>query len=101
MGLNIPITNSLFQTLLQTKVPSDKYGRVFSIYVAFSWLISPLGKICVGIFGEIIPIQLMFFTCAFLGFGLLAFFYLIMHLTQKHKDITIVLTEKPIELKED
>ncbi|TFG19597.1 MAG: MFS transporter, partial [Promethearchaeota archaeon] len=100
MGLNIPITNSLFQTLLQTKVPNDKYGRVFSIYVSLSWLISPLGKISVGIFGEIIPIQVMFFTCSFLGFGLLTFFYLIMHLTQKQKNITIVVNEDPLEIKE-
>jgi len=101
MGINIPITNSLFQTLLQTKVPSDKYGRVFSIYVALSWLISPLGKISVGVLGEIIPIQVMFFVCAFLGLGLLAFCYFIMHLTQKRIDITIVLTEKPLDIVEE
>ena len=99
IGINIPITNALFQTLLQSKVPSDKYGRVFSIYVALSWLISPLGKISVGILGEIIPIQLMYFSCAFLGLGLLAFFYyIIMHLMKKQQKIALILTEKPLEI---
>lgn len=101
MGISIPIANSLFQTMLQTQVPQEKFGRVFSIYVTLSWLITPLGKIGVGIFGEIISIQVMFLSCAILGLGLLTLFYYIIHLEQKQKNVTILLTEKPIEIKKD
>ena len=96
MGFNLPITNSLFQTLLQTKVPRDKFGRVFSIYVAFSWLITPLGKLSVGFIGEIISIENVFLYCSFFGISLLSIIYYVLHLKRNKKDLTIILTESSI-----
>ena len=98
MGINIPITNSLFQTMLQTKVPSDKFGRVFSIYVALSWLITPLGKLTVGFLGEMISIENLFLSCSFLGIGLLITIYYILHLKRNEKELTIILTETSINI---
>ncbi len=96
MGFNIPITNSLFQTLLQTRVPHEKFGRVFSIYVAFSWLMSPLGKLTVGFIGEVISIEHIFLFCSFIGIGLLTTIYYALRLKQKKEDLAIILTESSI-----
>ncbi|MHA1297798.1 MAG: hypothetical protein ACTSPH_14495 [Promethearchaeota archaeon] len=67
MGLNIPITNALFQTILQSKVPRDKLGRIFSLYIGLSWLISPIGKIISGVLADIIGIAMLFFIFSVLG----------------------------------
>jgi MFS transporter, DHA3 family, macrolide efflux protein len=98
MGFNIPITNSLFQTLLQATVPRDKFGRVFSIYIALSWLISPLGKLTVGFIGEVVSIENIFLSSSFFGFGLLITIYYILHLKRNKNDLMIILTETSLNI---
>ncbi len=99
MGFNLPITNALFQTILQTKVPREKIGRVFSIYVALSWLISPIGKILTGVLAEIITITSLFLFCSIIGFLITIFFYyLTKQATVNKKDhLAIVLTQNSLE----
>jgi DHA3 family macrolide efflux protein-like MFS transporter len=43
-----PIVNTLFQSLLQLKIPPEKMGRVFSIVITFASLMTPLGMIIAG-----------------------------------------------------
>ncbi|GAG83034.1 unnamed protein product, partial [marine sediment metagenome] len=48
IGLNLPIVNSLYQTILQTVVPLDKIGRVTSIDSSLSWMLSPIATLLSG-----------------------------------------------------
>ena len=98
IGFNLPITNSLFQTILQTKVPREKIGRVFSIYVALSWLISPIGKILTGILAEMITITSLFLICSITGFFMTFAFFCItkMHVIRKDQ-LSIVLTQPSLK----
>ncbi|MHA1375746.1 MAG: MFS transporter [Promethearchaeota archaeon] len=99
IGFNLPITNSLFQTILQTKVPREKIGRVFSIYVALSWLISPIGKILTGILAEMITITSLFLICSIIGFFVtFTFFYITrMHMIKKEDQLAVVLTQPSLK----
>ncbi len=67
LGFNLPIINSLYQTFLQTSVPSDKLGRVTSIDNALSSAISPIGSLAAGPLALILGIPTLFFYCGFLG----------------------------------
>ncbi len=67
LGFNLPIINSLYQTFLQTTVPSDKLGRVSSIDQALSSAISPIGSLAAGPLALILGIPTLFFYCGFLG----------------------------------
>ncbi len=67
LGFNLPIINSLYQTFLQTTVPSDKLGRVSSIDQALSSVISPIGSLAAGPLAVILGIPSLFFYCGFLG----------------------------------
>ena len=67
LGFNLPIINSLYQTFLQTTVPSDKLGRVSSIDHALSSAISPIGALAAGPLALILGIPSLFFYCGFLG----------------------------------
>jgi len=99
IGFNLPITNSLFQTILQTKVPREKIGRVFSIYVALSWLVSPIGKILTGILAEIITITSLFLICSIIGFFMtFTFFYITrLHVIKKEDQFAVVLTQPSLK----
>ncbi|MFX1567405.1 MAG: MFS transporter [Promethearchaeota archaeon] len=67
LGFNLPIINSLYQTFLQTTVPSDKLGRVTSIDHALSSAISPIGALAAGPLALLLGIPSLFFYCGFLG----------------------------------
>ncbi len=64
VGLVVPFINILYSTILQTKVPQDKLGRVISIDTTLSMIISPLGSVIAGPIAELIGIQLLFLICA-------------------------------------
>ena len=67
LGFNLPIINALYQTFLQTTVPSDKLGRVTSIDHALSSAISPIGSLAAGPLALLLGIPTLFFYSAFLG----------------------------------
>jgi hypothetical protein len=62
-GFIMVIYNSLFYTLMQLRVPSDKLGRVSSIDSTLSTIIIPLGSILSGPLTIIIGIGPLFFIC--------------------------------------
>lgn len=68
LGFNLPIINALYQTFLQTTVPTDKIGRVASIDQTLSMAISPIATIIAGPIAELIGIPLLFFSCGLIGF---------------------------------
>ncbi len=56
----IPIANTMFLTILQTKVPPEAQGRVFSIVVAIASAVTPIGMIISGVLAGIFGMILFF-----------------------------------------
>ncbi len=67
MGLTLPIINSLYQTFIQTVVPTDKMGRITSIDSSLSMSISPIGTLISGPLAEMFGVGNLFLYCAILG----------------------------------
>ena len=66
-GLMVPILNTIYLTIMQTKVPADKMGRISSIDFAISMAISPIGTIISGPFAELFGVANLFLYCAIIG----------------------------------
>jgi DHA3 family macrolide efflux protein-like MFS transporter len=56
----IPIANTMFLTILQTSVPAETQGRVFSIVASIAAAVTPLGMLISGPIAEIFGIRLLF-----------------------------------------
>lgn len=67
IGFVNPIINSLAMTVFQTITPKDKIGRVMSIILTLSMVISPLGAILSGPLSLIFGLSGLYFICAILG----------------------------------
>ncbi|MHA1413096.1 MAG: MFS transporter [Promethearchaeota archaeon] len=67
MGLNIPVINTIYQTIIQTTIPMEKLGRVSSIDSTLSMLISPVGSVLVGPLTLLLGVNNLFLVSAFLG----------------------------------
>ncbi len=59
----IPIANTMFLTILQTKVQPEAQGKVFSLAIVISSAVTPIGMIIAGPLAEIIGIVLFFIIC--------------------------------------
>ncbi|MFW9988750.1 MAG: MFS transporter [Candidatus Odinarchaeota archaeon] len=64
----IPIANTMFLTILQTKIPPESQGKVFSIVISIAAAITPLGMIISGPLAELFGIRLLFIIVLFLQF---------------------------------
>ncbi len=62
----IPIANTMFLTILQTKVPPETQGRVFSIVTSIAAAITPLGMIISGPLAVFFGIRLLFIIVLYL-----------------------------------
>ena len=67
MGINLPIINTIFQTIEQTIVPPDKIGRVMSIDSTLSMMIMPIGVILTGFLSIPLGVTNLFLYSAILG----------------------------------
>jgi DHA3 family macrolide efflux protein-like MFS transporter len=67
MGINLPIINTIFQTIEQTSVPPDKIGRVMSIDQTLSMMIMPIGALLTGLLGEFLGVTNLFLYCGIFG----------------------------------
>ncbi|MHA2473621.1 MAG: MFS transporter [Promethearchaeota archaeon] len=56
----IPIANTMFLTILQTSVPAETQGRVFSIVASIAAAVTPLGMLISGPLAEAFGIRLLF-----------------------------------------
>ena len=63
----MPILNTIYLTLMQTRVPADKLGRVSSMDWAISLAISPLGALSAGFLSEILGFRNLILYCAIAG----------------------------------
>ncbi|MHA2398390.1 MAG: MFS transporter [Promethearchaeota archaeon] len=66
-GLIVPIINTIYLTIMQLKVPSDKMGRISSIDWAISSAISPIGAIIVGPLAELFGVPNLFLYFSITG----------------------------------
>jgi DHA3 family macrolide efflux protein-like MFS transporter len=64
----IPIANTMFLTILQTNVPNETQGRVFSIVASIAAAVTPLGMIISGPLAEVYGIVLLFVITLYLQF---------------------------------
>ena len=69
----IPIINTFYLTYLQTAVPKDMQGRVFSLDSLFSSIATPLGMILCVPLADIVGIGNLFTICAVIGIVLILF----------------------------
>jgi len=67
MGITLPIIMSLYQTIMQTIVPSDKYGRITSIDTSLSMAFIPIATLISGPLAEILGASNLYFICALLA----------------------------------
>ncbi|MFX0004808.1 MAG: MFS transporter [Candidatus Hodarchaeota archaeon] len=64
----IPIANTMFLTILQTKVPAETQGRVFSIVISIAAAVTPLGMLISGPIADLVGIYLLFIFALYLQF---------------------------------
>ena len=64
----IPIANTMFLTILQTKTPPETQGRVFSIVISIAAAITPLGMLISGPLAMLFGIRLLFIIVLYLQF---------------------------------
>jgi DHA3 family macrolide efflux protein-like MFS transporter len=75
MGFVLPIVNTIFQTIMQTIIPHEKYGRVSSIDSMLSMAMTPIGAIIVGPLAEFMGITNLFMVSGILGGSITLFMY--------------------------
>lgn len=64
----IPIANTMFLTMLQTRVPPEAQGRVFSFIASIAAAVTPLGMLISGPLAEVLGIILLFIISLYLQF---------------------------------
>jgi DHA3 family macrolide efflux protein-like MFS transporter len=86
LGLPLPIINSIYQSILQVKVPKDKMGRVLSIDQGISMMFSPLGSIIAGPLAVFMGTQNLFLFCGITMIFLTVLVYFLSNLTHLNYD---------------
>jgi DHA3 family macrolide efflux protein-like MFS transporter len=57
IGVSVPITNTPFMTILQTKADDEYMGRVFSVLTMLSSIAMPLAMLIFGPLGDVVAID--------------------------------------------
>jgi len=91
----IPIANTMFLTIFQTRIPSESQGRVFSFIASTAAAVTPLGMLISGPLAEAFGIVILFVFSLYLQFAVLVltwFFTSIKSVIEKEK--IVVIAEK-------
>jgi DHA3 family macrolide efflux protein-like MFS transporter len=67
IGFVLPIINTIGMTIFQTAVPKDSIGRVMSIILTTSMVISPLGAVISGPLSIFFGLTNLYLYCAIIG----------------------------------
>ena len=67
MGITLPLIMALYQTIMQTIVPPEKYGRITSIDTSFSMAFMPIATLLSGPLAEILGASNLYVICALLA----------------------------------
>lgn len=75
-GISLSIFNASFTTILQEEIPSEKLGRVFSMYYSLAVFPSIVGLLGTGFLADTVGINVTFIVLglAIAGVGLVSFF---------------------------
>ena len=84
IGFVLPIINTLAINIFQIAVPKDKIGRVMSIILTMSMVISPLGAVIAGPLSVIFGLTNLYLYCALIGIAIAIYSYFFTNL--KHID---------------
>lgn len=79
LGFIIPILNTIYLTIMQLKVPSEKMGRISSIDWTISMIISPIAVIITGPLAETFGVANLFLYTALIGIVITLVFWWIAH----------------------
>jgi len=60
LGITLPMINTIYQTILQISVPQDKIGRVSSIDMTFSMMVTPIGSLISGPIAMATSVEMLF-----------------------------------------
>jgi DHA3 family macrolide efflux protein-like MFS transporter len=96
----IPIANTMFLTILQTEVPPETQGRVFSIVASIAAAVTPLGMIISGPLAEVFGITLLYIIVLYLQFVAIMitwFFTDLMNVIREESELKKM--EKPEEIR--
>jgi DHA3 family macrolide efflux protein-like MFS transporter len=76
IGTMLPMLNGSLFALLQTMIPPDLQGRVFTIVLATSAAMAPIGLAVAGPVSDLFGVQIWFIIGGLVmaGFGILSFF---------------------------
>jgi predicted MFS family arabinose efflux permease len=91
MGINLPIINTIFQTIEQTIVPTDKIGRVMSIDSTLSMMITPVGVILAGVLSVLIGVTNLFLFSAIIGIAITLATYVFTNIRHYDNEKKIVI----------
>ena len=72
----IPIANTMFLTIFQTKIPPESQGRVFSFIASIAAAVTPLGMLISGPLAEGFGIVILFIFSLYLQFAVLVLTWL-------------------------
>ncbi|MFX1375278.1 MAG: MFS transporter [Promethearchaeota archaeon] len=100
----IPIANTMFLTIFQTRTPSEMQGRVFSIISSIAAAVTPLGMLISGPLAEVLGISILFLLSLYLQFVCLVFtwfFTSIKKVIENEKIVKMTNKEKEISLRPD
>jgi len=71
VGLCLPVINVTIQTIIQTVVPGDIFGRVNSVILTLSNVVTPAGMILSGVMAQLIGTANLFLGCSLSGLMIL------------------------------
>ncbi|MFX1552213.1 MAG: MFS transporter [Promethearchaeota archaeon] len=98
----IPIANTMFLTILQTKVSPEAQGRVFSIVISIAAAVTPLGMLFSGLVANLVGIQLLFIIVLYLQFVSIVitwYFTNIKNIIKAESEQEIIKEEEEIKLR--
>ena len=98
----IPVANTMFLTILQTKVPPESQGRVFSIVISIAAAVTPLGMIISGPLAVLFGIRLLFIIVLYLQFVSIVitwFFTDIKNIIKKESKSEMIEKQEEIKLR--
>jgi len=98
----IPIANTMFLTILQTKIPPETQGRVFSIVASIAAAVTPLGMLISGPIADLIGIQLLFIFSLYLQFAAIIitwYFTDLKRIIKKESELEMMKKQEEVQLR--
>ena len=91
----VPIINTMFLTILQTRVPVKTQGRVFSIVASIAFGITPIGMVISGPLAEFLGIYVLFYSSLIIQFITILSVWIFSNIKHlEDADETVQLTEE-------